>query len=65
MMSHVASTYAAIMAIVNVSTEEAFNLVDIPAMKTYLTSVKNNFKSSKQDPSFFSYKDIPEFSAID
>jgi protein farnesyltransferase subunit beta len=43
-MSHVASTYAAIMAIVNISTEEAYNLVDLAAMKKYLCTVKNNFK---------------------
>lgn len=54
-MSHVASTYAAMMAIVNVSTQEAFDLVDIPAMKKYLLSVKNNCKSSPEDPNHFSF----------
>ena len=43
-MSHVASTYAAMMAIVNVGTEKAYDLVDVVAMKKYLISVKNNFK---------------------
>lgn len=42
MMSHIASTYAAIMAIVNVGTEKAYNLVDIIGMKKFLLSVKNN-----------------------
>jgi prenyltransferase beta subunit len=28
-ISHVASTYAAIMAIVNIATEEAYQLVDV------------------------------------
>ena len=43
-ISHVASTYAAVMAIVNLSNEAAFEIVDLPGMKKYLTSVKNNFK---------------------
>jgi len=42
MMSHIASTYAAVMAIVNVGTEKAYNLVDIIGMKKFLLSVKNN-----------------------
>ena len=41
--SHVASTYAAIMAIVNLASEAGYELVDILAMKKYLISVKNNF----------------------
>lgn len=52
-MSHVASSYAAIMAIVNISTEEGFDIVDIPAMKKYLISVKNNFPFNDFNPSIF------------
>jgi len=55
MMSHVASTYAAIMAIVHVGKEEAYKMVDRKAMKDYLLQVKNNFKSSDKDPNMFSY----------
>ena len=43
--SHVASSYAAIIAIVNIGTKEAYDLVDLLQMKKYLLSVKNKFKS--------------------
>ena len=43
LMSHVASTYAAIMAIVNIGTEDAYNLVDLILIKKFLISIKNNF----------------------
>ena len=52
-MSHVASTYAAIMAIVNIATEDAYNLVNIPAMKKYLISIKNNFPPNNFEPNIF------------
>jgi prenyltransferase beta subunit len=42
-MSHVASTYAAIMAIVNIGTEDAYNLVDLIQIKKFIISIKNNF----------------------
>jgi protein farnesyltransferase subunit beta len=42
-MSHVASTYAAMLAIVNIGTQEAFDVVDIEGMKRFLLSVKNNY----------------------
>lgn len=42
LISHVASTYAAVMAIVNLGSKEAFELIDLPAMKRYLLTVKNN-----------------------
>ena len=41
-MTHVASTYAALMAIVNVGTKEAFDIIDLPKMQSYLLSIKNN-----------------------
>ena len=43
-ISHVASTYAAVMALVNIGSEAAYDIVDLPGMKKYLLSVKNNFK---------------------
>ena len=64
-MSHVASTYAAIMAIVNISTEEAYKLVDLAAMKKYLTSVKNNFKQSEGCKNVFGYMTDEEFAKVD
>ena len=53
-MSHVASTYAAVMALVSLSTEDAFEIVDLPAMKNFLVSVKNNFKAHNSN-NFFSF----------
>lgn len=41
-MSHIASTYAAILAVVNIGTEEAYKMINVPAMKQYLISMKNN-----------------------
>ena len=40
--THVASSYAAMLAIVNIGTEEAYQIVDREKMRTYLTKVKNN-----------------------
>ena len=54
-MSHVASTYAAIMAIVNIATEEAYKLVDILAMKKFLISIKNNFSNNNFEPNVFQF----------
>jgi prenyltransferase beta subunit len=42
-MSHIASTYAAVLAIVNIGTEEAFSMIDVEGMKRFLLSVKNNY----------------------
>ena len=46
-ISHLASTYAAILAVVNIGTEEAFKMVNVPAMKKYLLSMKNNYVFAK------------------
>lgn len=43
-MSHLASSYAAILAIVNIGTQEAYDLVDVEGMLRFLKSIKNNFK---------------------
>ena len=63
--SHVASSYAAIIAIINIGTKEAYDLVDLPQIKKYLLSVKNNFKSKPEDSGFFSYLSDQKFSKID
>ena len=42
-MSHIASTYAAVLAMVNIGTEEAYKMVDVEGMRRFLHSVKNNF----------------------
>ena len=41
-MSHIASTYAAILGMVNIGTEEAYKMVDVEGMRRFLHSVKNN-----------------------
>lgn len=38
---HAASTYAAMLAIVNIGTEEAYNIVDKAKMKQFLLNMKN------------------------
>ena len=39
---HIASNYAAMLAIVNIGTEEAYSIVDISKMKACLLRLKNN-----------------------
>lgn len=46
--SHVASSYAAMLAIVNIGTEEAYSIVDREGMRKFLHSIKNQYKY--QDP---------------
>lgn len=48
-ISHVASTYAAVMAIVNLSSEKAYDIIDLPGMKKYLITVKNNYPMSEDE----------------
>ena len=54
-MSHVASSYAAVMAIVNLATEQGYKIIDIPKMKQYLLAVKNNFKVDSESSNMFEY----------
>lgn len=42
LQSHLASTYSAVMAIVCLATPEAYSIIDVPKMKQYLLSIKNN-----------------------
>ena len=53
------------MAIVNLGTKEAYDLVDLQAMKKYLIAVKNNFERVNQDGSIFGYLSQSDFSKID
>ena len=46
--THVASTYAAMMAIVNIGTKEAYDIIDRPKMKAYLNRIKNNLDTTHE-----------------
>ena len=48
-MSHVASTYAAILAVVNIGTEEAYQMVDVEGMRRFLLSMKNNLTFQQKE----------------
>lgn len=41
-MPHIASTYAAMLTIVIIGTKEAYEVVDVAKMKSYLSGIKNN-----------------------
>lgn len=49
LQSHIASTYAAMLAVVNIGTEEAFAMVDVEGMRRLLVSVKNNNSYISED----------------
>ena len=40
--AHLISTYAAVMAIVNLDMPEAYDIINIPKMKNFLLKMKNN-----------------------
>ena len=42
LLPHLISTFAAVMAIVSIGTEEAYELIDVPKMRDFLLSLKNN-----------------------
>ena len=42
MLPHLISTFAAVMAIVSIGTKEAYELIDVPKMRDFLLSLKNN-----------------------
>lgn len=54
-ISHLASNYAAILAICLLGTEEGFSMINVKKMKSYLLSMKNNNFSNKLETS---YKDL-------
>lgn len=41
-LSHLVSTYAAVMAILNLGIKEAYDIIDIPKMRQFLLNMKNN-----------------------
>ena len=47
-LSHIASTYAGILALVNIGTEEAFKMIDVEGMRRFLKSMKNQLKYEKK-----------------
>ena len=50
--AHLISTYAAVMAIVNLSIPEAYEIINIPKMKNFLLKMKNNNFDINKKPSF-------------
>lgn len=41
------------MSIVNVGTEEAYRIIDVPKLRTYLSSIKNNMDLTHEQASAF------------
>ena len=50
--AHLISTYAAMMAIVNLGIPEAYDIVDINKMKNFLLKMKNNNFEINKEPSY-------------
>ena len=50
--AEIVSTYAGVMAIVNLGIPEAYDIIDIPKMKNYLLRLKNNIFEKKESTSF-------------
>ena len=50
--ANIISTYAAVMAIVNLSIPEAYEIINIPKMKNFLLKMKNNNFDINKKPSF-------------
>jgi len=42
LQSHLASTYAAVLSIINIGTQEAYDLIDVEGTRKFLKSIKNN-----------------------
>ena len=53
LISHIASTYAAIVALCNIGTQVAYDIVDLIGMKKYLLSIKNNNKYDEDSTNIF------------
>ena len=49
--AHLISTYAAVMAILNLGIKEAYEIIDIKKMKAYLLRMKNNNFNIEKEPS--------------
>jgi prenyltransferase beta subunit len=63
--SHVASTYAAVMTLVNIASEEGYKMVDLPGMKKYLTSVKNNYQYCQGASNIFGFLKDEDMAKMD
>ena len=50
--AHLISSYAAVMAIVNLNMPEAYEIIDIPKMKNFLLKMKNNQLEANKEPSY-------------
>ena len=50
--AHLISSYAAVMAIVNLGIPEAYDIIDIPKMKNFLLKMKNNEFEVNKAPSY-------------
>ena len=50
--AHLISTYAAVMAIVNLGIPEAYDIIDIEKMKNFLLKMKNNEFDINKPPSY-------------
>ena len=50
--AHLISSYAAVMAIVNLNIPEAYEIIDIPKMKNFLLRMKNNQFEENKEPSY-------------
>ena len=50
--AHLIATYAAVMSVVNLGIQEAYDLVDIPKMKNFLLKMKNNNFEIDKKPSY-------------
>lgn len=46
-ISHLISSYAALMAIVNLGIKEAYDIIDIPKMRSYILKMKNSNYENK------------------
>ena len=53
LQTHVASTYAAVLAIVNINTEEAYQVINVAKMRSYLNTIKNNMDITHEQASAF------------
>ena len=50
--AHLISTYAGVMAVVNLAIPEAYEIIDINKMKNFLLKMKNNNYDINQEPSY-------------
>ena len=56
--AHLISTYAGMMAIINLGIPEAYDIIDIPKMKNFLLNMKNNNFDIEKKPSFVDKNNI-------